>query len=140
MLGPIFDRSGGEISEDETSKDLTICDNEDKECKRIRDETSLSASTSPVQEDSPNSISTFSLKTFQDSKDSTKFLIGQPLFHGDSFMVLPKLPSTARRSFELTITFKANTEDGLLLFSAGRISKNKDFFALALRKRKVELR
>lgn len=112
MLGLTFGGNVGKITEDESLKEDEV--------------TSPTVRTSLVQEDS------FSLKT--------KSLIGQPLFHGDSFMVLPKLPSTARKSLELTITFKARAEDGLLLFSGGKTRKHKDFIALALRKRKVELR
>ncbi|KAK3709032.1 hypothetical protein QZH41_014910, partial [Actinostola sp. cb2023] len=142
----------GSASGEEPSKTSHLCDDEDYKCdpeiiKASRTTTpTLHTKTPKTKHLTTPSISTISwtpsnnhLKTVATTKPSLPmFTIGQPRFHGDSFMALPRLPWSARKSLELSITFKANDQDGLLLYS-GRQSKKEDFLAVGLVDGFVEL-
>ncbi|XP_032219807.2 pikachurin [Nematostella vectensis] len=82
-----------------------------------------------------NGLKTQSIEAAEPNARSAR----QPRFKGTSYMSLPRLPRSARTSFELSIMFKASSGDGLLLYG-GRKDKRKDFLALGLRNGHVEFR
>jgi len=127
---------------------IIICDDEDDECESsVREITETTTKTTitrisnrnPIISTPPNAPKEKHSKKLPTTSPVPLFTIGQPRFHGDSFMVLPGLPQSSRTSLEVSMWFKAERKDGLLLL-AGRRSGEKDFLAVGLVRGHLELR